>query len=237
MMKRRILMPISSEPLDSLGSGRQWMALYCNRKGRHSYQLLAVCDHNLKFLYCYTGEVGSMHDNRVLQKSGLIEDIESGNYILHQLFMNFIVNFLSFTSYLSISGRKPMYDDGHLLADLGYPLKPWCMTSYKRTRPLSVDEENFNTRLSECRTSIERAFALLKGKFRRLKYIENVIPDLISGIIIGCCILHNICIGNEFTEELELESDDEEEDGEQAENTNAANKRDIICAGIRDGLY
>lgn len=52
--------------------------LFVNRKGFHSYQLLALCDHNMRFIFCYTGEVGSMHDNRVLGRSGLVEAIENG---------------------------------------------------------------------------------------------------------------------------------------------------------------
>lgn len=52
--------------------------LFINRKGFHSYQLLALCDHTRRFIYCYTGEVGSMHDSRVLSNSGLVEAIENG---------------------------------------------------------------------------------------------------------------------------------------------------------------
>lgn len=67
--------------------------LYVNRKGFHSLQMLAVCDDQLKFLFVYTGEVGS---KRVLDKSGLITAITQGmyhftfnfnTYLTHNLFL------------------------------------------------------------------------------------------------------------------------------------------------------
>lgn len=44
------------------------------------------------------------------------------------------------------------------------------------------------------REVIERAFALLKGRFRRLKYLHMSCVDLIPYVILACCILHNICL-------------------------------------------
>ena len=52
----------------------------------------------------------------------------------------------------------------------------------------------FNAVLSKYRSSIERAFALLKGRFRRLKYLYMVRLDLIPSAIIAACVLHNICL-------------------------------------------
>lgn len=44
------------------------------------------------------------------------------------------------------------------------------------------------------RQVIERAFALLKGRFRRLKYLHMSCADLIPYVILACCVLHNICL-------------------------------------------
>lgn len=44
------------------------------------------------------------------------------------------------------------------------------------------------------RQIIERAFALLKGRFRRLKYLYMSCADLIPYVILACCVLHNICL-------------------------------------------
>lgn len=53
-------------------------------------------------------------------------------------------------------------------------------------------QKNFN--LSKMRQVIERVFALLKGRFRRLKYLHMSCADLIPYVILACCVLHNICL-------------------------------------------
>lgn len=177
-----------------------------------------------------------MHDKRVMDRSGLAESIESGkkNEINFKYFLSNV------TFYFLISGRKPIPRDHHLLGDLGYPLKVWCMTAYKRTRPLTEDEKKFNLLLSKCRSSVERAFRLLKCRFRRLKLVENSDVAFIAQMIITCCILHNVCIGDvnglDFSPEEE-EDDNVEFDDDVGEDTEAISKRDSICRGIRDGIY
>ncbi|XP_011686365.1 PREDICTED: putative nuclease HARBI1, partial [Wasmannia auropunctata] len=42
---------------------------YVNRKGHHSIQLQAICDHQCRFIHCYIGNVGSVHDQRVFRLS------------------------------------------------------------------------------------------------------------------------------------------------------------------------
>lgn len=44
------------------------------------------------------------------------------------------------------------------------------------------------------RQAVERAFALLKGRFRRLKYLHMSVADLIPSVILACCVLHNLCL-------------------------------------------
>lgn len=44
------------------------------------------------------------------------------------------------------------------------------------------------------RQVIERAFALLKGRFRRLKYLDMSLVELIPDVILACCVLHNVCL-------------------------------------------
>lgn len=53
---------------------------------------------------------------------------------------------------------------------------------------------NFNKELSRMRQVVERAFALLKGRFRRLKYLHMSAADLIPYVILACCVLHNLCL-------------------------------------------
>ncbi|KAK9703909.1 DDE superfamily endonuclease [Popillia japonica] len=55
-------------------------------------------------------------------------------------------------------------------------------------------ENYFNTKVSVSRQVIEIAFALLKGRFRRLKYVDMNRTDLIPATVLAACVLHNICI-------------------------------------------
>lgn len=53
---------------------------------------------------------------------------------------------------------------------------------------------HFNTVVSRGRQVIERAFSLLKGRFRRLKYLDMNRTELIPDTILATCVLHNICL-------------------------------------------
>lgn len=95
------------------------------------------------------------------------------------------------------------YEDSHLVGDLAYKLSTYLLVAFKNVDRLSNREKSFNNKLSQCRVVIENAFGLLKGRFRRLKYLETIRLDLISLLIVSACILHNICILNEdLPEEL-----------------------------------
>lgn len=87
-------------------------------------------------------------------------------------------------------------NDGHIVGDAAYPLMKQLMVPYKDTGRLTSKQRKFNTTLSTSRCVIERAFALLKGRFRRLKMLDMSRVDLIPKVVVSCCILHNICLDN-----------------------------------------
>ncbi|KAG5871103.1 hypothetical protein JTB14_035800 [Gonioctena quinquepunctata] len=143
---------------------------YINRKGFPSILLQGICDHRLKFIHAYTGEVGSNHDATVLKRS------EVWNYINE--------NF-----------NEKFPNDTHLLGDEAYPCLPQLITPYKDNGNLTVPQRNFNFLWSRTRSTIERAFCLLQKKFRILKDLLDVRRlDWIPKYVIACCVLHNICI-------------------------------------------
>lgn len=55
-------------------------------------------------------------------------------------------------------------------------------------------EVNFNRSLSRARQTIERAFCLLKGRFRRLKHMPMLRTDEIAPTILASAVLHNLCL-------------------------------------------
>lgn len=123
------------------------------------------------FLDVYAGEPGSIHDMRLFRKSDLYERIN-----------NLLIDF---------------YEDSHLIGDLAYKLSSYLLVGFKNIDRLNNREKSFNYKLSQCRVVIENTFGLLKGRFRRLKYLETIRLDLISLLIVSAYILHNICILNE----------------------------------------
>lgn len=66
------------------------------------------------------------------------------------------------------------YEDSHIIGDLAYKLSTYLLVGFKNIERLNNREKYFNNKLSQCRVVIENAFGLLKGRFRRLKYLETV---------------------------------------------------------------
>ncbi|XP_053180445.1 putative nuclease HARBI1 [Scomber japonicus] len=154
---------------------------YLNRKMFSSIILQAVCDHQGRFVDVYVGWPGSVHDSRVLRHSPL---------------------------YTQAAYPPP----GHfILADGGYPCLQHplpLITPYKR--PLQgVGPQRFNAHHSRARSIIERAFGMMKTKFRAIffKALE---------VITACAVLHNIClgVGDIMPPEDELQDAMEEDEGE-----------------------
>ena len=178
---------------------------YVNRKGWHSVNLQAVCSHDLKFIDCYTGWPGSVHDARVLRNSPVFMDATDDPNLLFP-------------------------GDRHILGDSAYPLADWLLTPYRDNGHLTQAERNYNFVHSSTRMVIERAFGLLKARFRRLHFLEMDSLDDIAKVIIVACTLHNVCLmrGDDFFEEY---NDEEEVNNFQdigGRNTNATLKRDGI---------
>lgn len=113
-------------------------------KGFPCIQLPAVCDHQLRFLDILTCWPGFVHDARVFRNSPLKQMLENGR----------------------------LGEEFHLLGDSAYILTIYMMVPFKDNGHLSEEEANFDG-LHSTRVVIERAFGLLKDKFRRLFYFPN----------------------------------------------------------------
>lgn len=85
-------------------------------------------------------------------------------------------------------------DNGNylLVGDGEYPFKEWLLTLYRDN--LSQHQTKFNMAFSWKRQVIERTFGLLKGRFRRLKFINLKSIREKCQTFVAICIFHNICI-------------------------------------------
>lgn len=168
-----------------------------------------MCNHIAHFTHCFVGYPGSVHDQRIFRLSELQE-------------------------WLGNPEKFP--DDCHILGDAAYKLHQNVIVPYRDNGHLTPSQRNFNFCHSSARVTIERAFGLLKTRFRSLRTVlaMNRI-DLIPMFIIACCVMHNICLLR--GDEIDLDTVNEAEDNniyEHAallEQTGVA-KRDLICARL-----
>ncbi|CAJ1059690.1 protein ALP1-like isoform X1 [Xyrichtys novacula] len=143
---------------------------YINRILFASIILQAVCDHQGRFIDTYLGWPGSVHDARVLRHSPLY--------------------------------RQNVYPPpGHfILADSRYPClqHPLPLITPYRLPVRGVVAQRFNGHHARARSVIERAFGMMKTRFRAifLKALEirhTFVPQVIT--CDACAVLHNICLG------------------------------------------
>ncbi|KAH9374802.1 hypothetical protein HPB48_019037 [Haemaphysalis longicornis] len=90
------------------------------------------------------------------------------------------------------------------------------MPAYKDNQAsFSKYKENFKKCHSSQRVAVENAFGMLKQRFRRLYLVDTDSIERSCHIILGACVLHNLCSNtrDEMDDFPALESDEECEDG------------------------
>lgn len=147
---------------------REHPTSYTCRKFFSAITLQGICDNNLLFLDCFTGYPGSVADIRIFRNSDIYDQLKNNRNL-----------------YLD--------DDQFIIGDKAYPIETWCLPPYIAHQQLTRRQKNFNYKHAQTRTAIERTWALLFGRYRRLRYLDMNRVDLIPATIIACCVLHNIC--------------------------------------------
>lgn len=145
---------------------------YYNRKDYYLVVLQAVVMEHLRFIGAFAGFPGKVHDARIFHNSPLF-----------------------------VNGQAKCRG-GHLLGDSAYANLTWLLTPFRDNGHLTETQIRFNYVHSSFRSNAERAFGILKGRFKRLKHIDQKNVSNIEKTILTACVLHNICILNheEFEE-------------------------------------
>lgn len=91
-----------------------------------------------------------------------------------------------------------------IIGDAAYPLLSWLIVPYRDNGRLSHVQRNLH---AATRCVVERAFALLKRRFRRLKYLDMKHMEDMMLVILTCCTFRNICLQNDDDMELFLSSE------------------------------
>jgi len=154
------------EPIFGLSPPAAVQRDYNSRKFVHTMLLFGVCDADMVFTNISTGFPGSMHDQRAFSHSTIGRELEE-----------FPNTFIS-------------DENCHLVGDSAFKLTTCVMAPYRDDGNLDDRKIRSNTKLSQARQVIERAFGMLKTRFRCLKHLEVDIKHSVP-IIDTCVRLHN----------------------------------------------
>jgi len=139
---------------------------YHCRKGFYSFLLQGICDVECKFSDYDFGWARGMHDWALFLK------IDIGKHV--------------------VKGKAFPYK---LIGDVTYPIRPWFWCPFKGgNSELSPKKMHWDFIQSSTRMAIEKAFDMLKGRWKIL--FKRVDPPLshVPNLIIVCLSLHNSCI-------------------------------------------
>ncbi|KAI2648030.1 hypothetical protein H4Q32_024214 [Labeo rohita] len=155
-----------------------------NRKLFHSIQLQAITDHRGKFLDIFVGYPGSVHDARVLRNSPV------------------------YVGSLYPPPGKCILGDG------GYPClsAPICLIIPYREPVQNPVQARFNSKHSRARNIIEKAFGMMKTRWRSIffKALE-ISPAFVPEVVACCAVLHNLALLNGDIVEAEDEEDHDDD--------------------------
>ncbi|KAI2644014.1 Protein ANTAGONIST OF LIKE HETEROCHROMATIN PROTEIN 1 [Labeo rohita] len=106
------------------------------------------------------------------------------------------------------------------------------MKPYPENEQTTPAQTTFNNRLSKARMTVERAFGLLKGRWRCLMKRCDCRIDNINTIISACCVLHNFCqVNGEEREEIAAEEENVNSGWNPLNSATRSNAtRDALCS-------
>lgn len=142
---------------------------YMCRKGFASVLAQGTCDHNGMFIDLVVGWPGSVNDARVLTNSPLYRMGNGGG--------------------LNLPGGS----DSIMLGDAGYPLLNWMLVPFAMASVVELKHRVYNYRHSRTRMPIERAFGMLKARWRCLLNCMKCSFGHAIHAIKACVALHNLC--------------------------------------------
>lgn len=122
-------------------------------------------------------------------------------------------------------------DPGFLLGDSGYPLRRYLLTPV--LNPSSEAEEAYNRHHINGRIVIEKAFGVLKSRFRCLHKSGGALlfkPGKCCKVVEACVRLHNLCKDRRIPDPdlLNLDNDDQFPCIDNNDMSGRARQRDII---------
>lgn len=153
-------------------------SLYFNYREFYSIVLLAIVDHNCKFIAVDVGSYGKEGDSGIFQKS------QMGKKIMKNEF-----NFPEPKTVPDSHIKLPHF----LVGDEAFSLDTFMMKPYARkVAKNNLNKEIFNYRLCRARRVSENAFGLLSQVFRIFYTSIGIAPETCTDMILVACCLHNL---------------------------------------------
>ena len=145
---------------------------------KHKYTItnMGFVGHNKRFLDLTCNAPGSTHDSRLLKRSRIYRDIQTG-----QALPNIHVDLDGDL------GSIPLVTIG----DTAFSQHEWLVKAFPNAR--DVKKRLYNTKLCGARVVTENAYGMLKGRFRILYRCEAKLRN-VKYIIMVSVLLHNLCI-------------------------------------------
>eukprot|EP00111_Clytia_hemisphaerica_P003777 TCONS_00010849-protein len=163
------------------GSGSE----FYNYKGFFSIVLLALVDHDYKFIFADVGCQGRISDGGVYRNCSFYKALESGNLGIPE-------------PRLLPSSNDPNYINHEsvpvpyvFVGDEAFPLGIHCLKPYSQ-QGLTLRSRVFNYRLSRFRRVTENAFGILASRFRIFLTKIPLDPDKAVTITLASLVIHNM---------------------------------------------
>jgi hypothetical protein len=139
---------------------------YYYRKSFHSTLLQGIVDANCIFWDYEFGWAGNLHDWIVFQQTKIGRACMEGKFLPYKL-----------------------------IGDVAYLVRPWMYCPFKGSSDgLEPYKAHWNFIQSSTHMCVERAFGILKGRWRIIQKRADVPLRSMADIVSTCIVLHNLCI-------------------------------------------
>ena len=149
---------------------------YHNYKGYFSISMLALVDADYKYIWIDVGANAGCSLSQIFNSSPLKPMLEDAS-----------IGFPPPTALPEETYVLPYY----FVGDDAFALKTWMMKPYSR-RSMTRRQRIYNYRVFRARRIVENVFGITAQKFQCLHSTMRQHPDIVTKIVLACCILHNL---------------------------------------------
>uniref|UniRef100_A0AAG5DFQ1 DDE Tnp4 domain-containing protein n=1 Tax=Anopheles atroparvus TaxID=41427 RepID=A0AAG5DFQ1_ANOAO len=151
---------------------------YFNYKQFFSIVLLAIVDANCNFLFVDVGGKGRISDGGILRHSRLFNLLENKQLNIPE-------------PQVLRSDPSSLKVPYFLLGDKAFAFTDYCIRPFGGITETRSPERIFNERHSRARRTVEMAFGILTSRFRVLKKVMELEPEIASKVVLATVYLHN----------------------------------------------